>query len=67
MSSEDFTILMRGILKGCVSIWKPSTWRWMKNAIDEYPGMTYADMVGVVFFGDYRRKKHFDRQDREDW
>lgn len=56
-------ILVLGFVRGLFQLLLPSTWRWMKEAKDEYSHMTWFDTIGIVLFNDYRREKSFER----DW
>lgn len=60
---RDTLLIVKSIWSGLKCLRHPvSTYRWMRNAMDEYH-MTWLDMLGVLFMNDYRLAKHWERQD----
>lgn len=55
-------VLTRCFLMGCVSMFKKSTWRWMQETKEE-EGLSWAEVIGIVFWNDYRLEKHFEKED----
>lgn len=49
------------VFSGIVSMFRKSTWKWMTETKDEEV-FTWPEVIGIVFWGDYRREKAFERE-----
>ena len=60
----DAKLILLCFFCGVASMFRRSTWRWMKETKDE-EGFTWLEVIGVVFWNDWRLEQHYRRNG--DW
>ena len=59
---EDIALVLKCFFCGIASMFRRSTWSWMKETKDEHD-FSWPSVIGIVFWTEHRQKRAWEKPD----